>query len=62
MNNNQQVIESVTNRIVEQLKAGVKPWEAPWDRSGGSFSIPRNVKTHEHYKGVNISNPKSRLM
>ena len=54
MNNNQQVIESVTNRIVEQLKAGVKPWEAPWDRSGGSFSIPRNVKTHEYYKGVNI--------
>ena len=54
MKNNQQVIESVTNRIVEQLKAGVKPWQCAWDRSGGSFSIPRNVKTQEHYKGINI--------
>ncbi len=54
MKNNQQVIESVTNRIVEQLKAGVNPWLCPWDRSGGSFSIPKNVKTQEHYHGVNI--------
>ena len=52
--NNQQVIESVTARIVEQLQAGVKPWECAWDRSGGQFSIPRNVKTQEHYHGINI--------
>jgi antirestriction protein ArdC len=52
--NNQQVIENVTARIVEQLKAGVKPWDAPWDRSGGTFSIPRNVKTQEFYHGINI--------
>lgn len=52
--NNQQVIESVTARIIEQLKAGVKPWDAPWDRSGGTFSIPRNVKTQEFYHGINI--------
>lgn len=52
--NNQQVIESVTARIIEQLKAGVKPWECEWDRSGGTFSIPRNVKTQEFYHGINI--------
>ena len=52
--NNQQIIESVTNRIIEQLKAGVKPWECAWDRSGGEFSIPRNPKTQEHYHGINI--------
>lgn len=52
--NNQQVIESVTARIIEQLKAGVKPWECEWNRSGGTFSIPRNVKTKEYYHGINI--------
>ena len=52
--NNQQVIESVTARIIEQLKAGVKPWECAWDRSGGQFSIPRNVKTGDDYHGINI--------
>ena len=52
--NNQEIIEKVTARIIEQLKAGVKPWECAWDRSGGAFSIPRNVKTKESYHGINI--------
>lgn len=52
--NNQAIIASVTTQIIEQLKAGVKPWECAWDRSGGEFSIPRNPKTKEHYHGINI--------
>lgn len=52
--NNQEIIEKVTAQIIEQLKAGVKPWECAWDRSGGAFSIPRNVKTKESYHGINI--------
>ena len=54
MKNNQEIIEKVTARIIEQLEAGVKPWECAWDRSGGEFSIPRNAKTKEFYHGINI--------
>ncbi len=52
--NNQEIIAKVTARIIEQLEAGVKPWECAWDRSGGEFSIPRNLKTKEFYHGINI--------
>ena len=52
--NNQAIIASVTAQIIEQLKAGVKPWECAWDRSGGEFSIPRNLKTGDDYHGINI--------
>ena len=54
MKNNQEIIEKVTAKIIEKLEAGVKPWECAWDRSGGEFSIPRNLKTKEFYHGINI--------
>ena len=50
----QEIIEKVTARIIEQLEAGVKPWQCAWDRSGGQFGIPMNPKTKEDYKGINI--------
>lgn len=52
--NNQELLESVTHRIIEQLKAGVKPWECAWDRSGGEFALPHNPTTKEDYHGINI--------
>lgn len=52
--NNQQMVAQVTTKIIEQLKAGVKPWECVWDRAGGQFGIPRNVRTGENYRGINI--------
>lgn len=52
--NNQEIVAKVTARIIEQLEAGVKPWECAWDRSGGDFAIPQNVKTGEMYHGINI--------
>lgn len=51
---NQEIIEKVTARIIEQLEAGVKPWECAWDRSGGEFSIPHNLQTKEFYHGINV--------
>jgi antirestriction protein ArdC len=45
----------VTDRIIQNLKAGVIPWEEPWQRphsSGGPFS--RNFLTGKPYRGVNV--------
>lgn len=52
--NNQEIVAKVTARIIEQLEAGVKPWECAWDRSGDGLAIPENVKTGEAYHGINI--------
>ena len=52
--NNQAIIASVTTQIIEQLKAGVKPWECAWDRTGGQFAIPCNLNTGDDYHGINI--------
>ncbi|NOI26692.1 ArdC family protein [Vibrio mediterranei] len=47
------IYQVVTDRIIEALEKGVKPWECPWDESGIS-SLPKNFTTHANYQGVNI--------
>lgn len=52
--NNQAIIQNVTARLIEQLEAGVKPWECVWNRAGDGFAIPSNVRTGADYHGINI--------
>jgi antirestriction protein ArdC len=47
--------QTVTDRIIASLKAGVIPWEKPWKSprfEGGPF--PRNYCTGKPYRGINI--------
>ena len=49
------VYQIVTDRIIAGLKAGVIPWEKPWQTphfAGGPF--PRNFRTGKPYRGINI--------
>ena len=49
------VYQVVTDRIIASLKAGVIPWEKPWQTphfAGGPF--PRNFRTGKPYRGINI--------
>ena len=49
------VYQTVTDRIIASLKAGVIPWEKPWQSprfSGDPF--PRNFRTGKPYRGINV--------
>jgi antirestriction protein ArdC len=48
------IYQTVTDRIISSLKAGVIPWEKPWKSpryAGGPF--PRNFYTGRPYRGIN---------
>ena len=45
----------ITNRIVEQLEAGVRPWHQPWNAKHQAGSISRPLRnTGQPYQGVNV--------
>src|SRR5579883_1407793 len=49
------IYQTVTDRIISSLKAGVIPWEKPWNTphfAGGPF--PRNFYTGKPYRGINV--------
>jgi antirestriction protein ArdC len=49
------IYQTVTDRILASLKAGVIPWEKPWQTphfTGSPF--PRNFRTGKPYRGVNV--------
>ena len=49
------IYQTVTDRIISSLKAGVIPWEKPWKTpryAGGPF--PRNFHTGKPYRGINV--------
>jgi antirestriction protein ArdC len=49
------IYQTVTDRIISSLKAGVIPWEKPWKAprvTGGPF--PRNFHTGKPYRGINV--------
>jgi antirestriction protein ArdC len=53
--NRPSIYQTVTDRIISSLKAGVIPWEKPWTSprfAGGPF--PRNFYTGKPYRGVNV--------
>jgi antirestriction protein ArdC len=56
MLNQNEIRESITNRIVAALKQGQIPWRKPWsevpDPAGG---LPRNIATRKSYGGLNIA-------
>ena len=56
MLNQNEIRESITNRIVEALKQGKIPWRRPWsenpDPAGG---LPRNIVSRKSYGGLNIT-------
>jgi antirestriction protein ArdC len=53
--NRPSIYQTVTDRILSGLKAGVIPWEKPWKTpryTGGPF--PRNFSTGKPYRGINV--------
>ena len=53
--NRPSIYQTVTDRIISSLKAGVIPWEKPWKAprfAGGPF--PRNFHTGKPYRGINV--------
>lgn len=53
--NRPSIYQTVTDRIISSLKAGVIPWEKPWKAprfAGGPF--PRNFYTGKPYRGINV--------
>jgi antirestriction protein ArdC len=49
------IYQTVTERIISSLKAGLIPWEKPWKAPryvGGPF--PRNFYTGKAYRGINV--------
>jgi antirestriction protein ArdC len=46
--------ESVTSRIIDEMKNGTVPWTKPW-RSGKTVGVmPMNAMTGRSYNGINI--------
>ena len=48
---NNQVYNSITNRIISLLEQGTVPWHKPWKVT---TSWPRNYVTRKPYRGVNV--------
>lgn len=46
------VYESITNKIIESLEAGVIPWRKEWTVSRGQ--MPYNYTTEKPYRGINM--------
>jgi len=47
----QDIYQQVTDRIIEQLEAGVVPWKSPYFSKVG---FPRNFSTGRAYQGINV--------
>lgn len=48
------IYQEVTNRIIEQLESGTKPWIKPWKSTGaGCATMPHNGLSGNNYQGVN---------
>ncbi|HFU2361831.1 TPA: ArdC family protein [Klebsiella variicola] len=48
------ISQTVTDRIITALEAGVKPWVCPWQRVPGMSGLPSNYATGTAYSGMNI--------
>lgn len=47
------IYQSITDRIIEQLEAGIAPWVKPWSGSSGQAVEPHNAVSGRVYNGVN---------
>lgn len=53
--NRKDVYAEVTNQIIEQLEAGVRPWHKPWNAEYAAGRITRPLRHNgENYQGINI--------
>ncbi|WP_303829382.1 ArdC family protein [Asticcacaulis taihuensis] len=52
----QDIYETVTQKIVAQIEAGIMPWARPWNAksAAASFAMPVNASTGRTYSGVNV--------
>jgi len=49
------IYSRVTNRIVEQLEQGIRPWMQPWNAEHAAGRITRPLRSNgQPYKGINI--------
>lgn len=46
-------IESVAEKLIEQLREGVAPWQKPWQPGDVCSFLPINTTTGKRYKGIN---------
>jgi antirestriction protein ArdC/phage/plasmid primase-like uncharacterized protein len=46
-------VETVAERLIEQLREGVAPWQKPWQPGEAGASMPTNPVTGNRYKGIN---------
>lgn len=53
-NTRRDLYAEVTNRIVETLERGVRPWSRPWTRSQSCAGSLPSRHTGEAYRGVNV--------
>ena len=49
-----EIRSSITNRIVEALKAGKIPWRKPWSEVPDPVRLPTNFTTKRAYSGINV--------
>jgi antirestriction protein ArdC len=50
------IYETITNRIIDSLNAGVIPWRKQWKvsaKNGGVNGIPYNLTNGKRYRGIN---------
>ena len=47
----EQYVRQVADELMEQIKAGVAPWQKPW--KPGESCIPENLATGKSYTGGN---------
>ena len=48
------VYQQVTDTIIQQLEAGVIPWQQSWKGDNTILGIPKNIASGNKYRGINI--------
>ncbi|WP_431786922.1 ArdC family protein [Vibrio harveyi] len=46
--------QDITNKVIEALEKGYKPWSCPWDKTITDSAMPMNFSTGNQYRGINI--------
>jgi len=47
------IYNTITNRMIAQLREGTVPWRKKWSAAGGAVAWPVNIKSKKPYRGVN---------
>jgi len=48
------IYQVITDRIIQALENGVKPWSCPWDKANKFNSLPMSLHSGVAYSGINI--------